>query len=141
MERRHGFLAKKFQTGSKGLVKFAVKLRASVKNDDMTQSFMLANMLNIHVCPIHSIRCVSARHCINVLGQLVHKHSKGIMSVRSDRQSSAVISGDSMPSKRWSVQRLQQASGLRRVRGLHLATGAVTNVVTYLLMCIPPNGC
>ena len=61
------------------------------------------------------------------------------MSISSDRQSSDVVSGDSMPSKRWNFQRLQQASGLRRIRGLQFAAGPVTNVVTYLLMCIPPE--
>ena len=94
------------QTGRKRLVKLVVKLRTSVRDDDMRQSFMLDNMLNLHVCPVNSIRCVSARHCIHILSQLVDKYSNGIMSVSSDRQSSDVVSGDSMPSKRWNVQRL-----------------------------------
>ena len=58
------------QMGGKRLIKLVVKLRTSVRNDHMRQSLMLdkvVNMLNIHVCPVNSIRCASARHCIHLV--------------------------------------------------------------------------
>jgi hypothetical protein len=98
-------------------------------------------MLIIQICPVNSIRSVSAWHCIHILGQLVKKHSnpaavtgKPWLPLASD-----VIDDDSVPRKRWNIQWLQQASGLGKVRSLQLTAWAVTNVVAYLLVCISPE--
>ena len=39
----------------KRLIEVATKLRTTVSFDDMCNTMMLNNMLNIHICPINSI--------------------------------------------------------------------------------------
>ena len=61
------------QADSQGPIESTIKLGTSVKDNDTRKALMLNHMLNKHVCPVNSIRFVSAGYCLHILGKLVHK--------------------------------------------------------------------
>ena len=98
---------------------------------------MLNHMLNIHAGPINSIKIPIARYHTYILGQLIHKDSNSIIALRCERQTSNVVSSDSVPSIRQHIKGLQSASWLSRM-SLYLTAWTVTYVITHLRISIWP---
>ena len=111
------------------------ELRTFIRYDNSGKSLMLNHMLKIHVDPINSITFLIARYLVYILGHLNCKDSN---SLKCERQTSGVVSSDSVSSIRRNIKGLQEISWLSRTSSLHLTALTVTYLVTHLRVSIWP---